>query len=73
MRINLSKKGLGAINRDSGMLAYIGVSGAGLPAAGAGGIGAAIARADSYTALVAAQTPDVLDPVNGVIANDTNV
>ncbi len=61
----------GAISRDSGMLAYIGVNGAGLPAAG--GIGAAVARADNYSALVAGQTLAVSDPVLGLIANDTNV
>jgi hypothetical protein len=61
----------GAINRDAGMLAYIGVNGSGLPAAG--GIGAAVARADTYTALVAGQTLTVADPSKGLIANDTNV
>jgi hypothetical protein len=61
----------GAINRDAGMLAYIGVNGAGLPAAG--GLGAAVARPDSYTALVAGQTLAVSDPAKGVIANDSNV
>jgi len=61
----------GAVNRDAGMLAYIGVNGAGLPAAG--GIGAAVARADVYTALVAGQPLTVADPTKGLIANDTNV
>jgi hypothetical protein len=61
----------GAINRDAGMLAYIGVNGASLPSAT--GISAAVARADTYTALVAGQTLTVSDPSKGVIANDTNV
>jgi len=65
-----------AIGRDAGMLAYIGVNGAGLPAAS--GLGAAVARADSYSSLVpCAATPcpafTVSDPAKGVIANDTNV
>ena len=61
----------GAINRDAGMLAYISVNGASLPTAG--GFGAAVARADTYTAMVAGQPIYVTDPAKGVIANDTNV
>jgi hypothetical protein len=61
----------GAINRDSGMLAYLGVNGAALPTGGV--VGAAVARPDTYTALVAGQTLIVADPAKGLIANDTNV
>jgi hypothetical protein len=61
----------GRINRDAGMLAYIGTNGATLPTGG--GVGAAVARADAYTALVAGQTLSVSDPAKGVIANDSNV
>jgi hypothetical protein len=62
-----------AIARDAGMLAYIGVNGANtLPAAAA--LAPAIARADTYNALLATgQTLTVADPSRGVIANDTNV
>jgi hypothetical protein len=66
--LSLSANG---INRDAGMLAYIGVNGATLPAAGA--IGAAVARADSYPSVVPGVTLTVADPGKGVIANDTNV
>ncbi len=61
----------GAINRDAGMLAYIGVNGALLTTGG--GVGVAVARPDTYTALVAGQTLTVADPARGLIANDTNV
>jgi len=60
-----------AIGRDTGMLAYIGANGAGLPAAVA--IGAATATPDLYNSLVAGQTFTVSDPSKGVIANDINV
>jgi hypothetical protein len=60
-----------AINRDSGMLAYISVNGAGVPAAGL--IAPAVARPDKYNSLVAGQTFTVSDPSKGVMANDTNV
>jgi hypothetical protein len=60
-----------AIGRDSGMLAYISVNGAGLPAAPA--FTAAIARPDTYNSVIAGQTLTVSDPSKGVIANDTNV
>jgi hypothetical protein len=63
-----------ATNRDAGMLAYIGVNGAALPvASGTGVFATAVARADTYNALVAGQTLTVSDPSKGVIANDTNV
>ena len=60
-----------AIERDAGMLAYIGGSGALEPSAAA--FGAAVARADTYNALVAGQTLTVSDPSKGLLANDTNV
>ena len=63
-----------AVARDAGMLAYIGFNGTGLPvAAGAGAFAAAVARADTYNALVPGQTLTVSNPAKGVIANDTNV
>ena len=63
-----------ATARDAGMLAYIGINGSALSVApGSGVFGAAVARADTYNALVAGQTLSVLDPAKGVIANDTNV
>src|SRR6266853_2053705 len=57
--------------RDAGMLAYIGINGAGLPTSPA--IAAAVARADTYNSVVTGQTFTVSDPGKGVIANDTNV
>jgi hypothetical protein len=60
-----------AINRDAGMLAYIGVNGGTAPSSGA--VGAAVAVADTYNALVGGRTLTVSDPSRGVIANDTNV
>ena len=67
-----------ATSRDAGMLAYISVNGAALPAAPT--IAAAVARPDTYSAVVPCAatatscTPlTVSDPVKGVIANDTNV
>src|SRR5271157_318957 len=60
-----------AIARDAGMLAYIGINGGALPAAST--LGAAVARADAYSSLVAGQTFRLSDPSKGVIANDTNV
>ncbi len=62
-----------AIARDAGMLAYIGVNGAGLPAAATGTASAAVASADTYNSVIAGQTLTVSDPAKGVIANDTNV
>jgi hypothetical protein len=62
--------------RDAGMIAYIGVNGAGLPVAqGTAGsvFAAAVARPDTYNTLVAGQPFSVTDPSKGVIANDTNV
>ena len=59
------------INRDAGMLAYIGVNGSQIPAAA--GIGAAQANPDTYNAVVVNQTLTISDPSKGVIANDVNV
>src|SRR5579871_3871483 len=59
------------INRDAGMLAYIGVSGSSLPAAAT--LGAATANSDSYAGLIAGQVFTLSDPSKGVIANDVNV
>ena len=58
-----------SVGRDGGMLAYISVNGAGVPAAAAV---AAVARADSYL-VVPGETLTVSDPAKGLIANDTNV
>src|SRR5882762_3399569 len=71
--LSLSRNGIG---RDGGMLAYIGVNGSGVPAAS--GLGAAVARPDTYNSLVPCAAPPcpaltVSDPGKGVIANDTNV
>ena len=60
-----------AIARDAGMLAYISVNGAGLPAAAA--FTGAVARADTYNSVIAGHTLTVSDPAKGLIANDTNV
>jgi hypothetical protein len=61
-------------DRDSGMLAYIGTNGAGLPvAAGTGIFAAAVARADTYDALSVGEVLTISDTSKGVIANDTNV
>src|SRR6266853_1732497 len=60
-----------AISRDAGMLAYIGVNGAGLPVTPS--IASAVARPDIYLSLIAGKTLIVSDPAKGLIANDTNV
>src|SRR5437016_8666533 len=60
-----------ATARDTGMLAYISVNGAGLPSAPA--LTTAVARADTYNSVIAGQTLTVSDPSKGVIKNDTNV
>ena len=66
-----------AIDRDAGMLAYIGINGSALPAAvGPGGASAfqpAHAVPDAYPSLLAGQSFSVADPSKGVIANDVNV
>ncbi len=58
-----------ATSRDAGMLAYIGVNGAGLPVAPAG----ATANNDTYSSVIPGKTLEVSDPAKGVIANDVNV
>ena len=60
-----------ATERDAGMLAYIGVNGAGLPALPA--LAAAQAVNDTYSSVVPGVTLNVTDPTKGVIANDVNV
>ncbi len=60
-----------AVSRDGGMLAYIGVNGGLVPSAPA--LATAVARPDTYNALVSGQTLTVSDPSKGLIANDTNV
>jgi hypothetical protein len=64
-----------AINRDAGMLAYVGVNGAALPATGVFSAAntAVQAVADTYNAVIAGQTLTVSDPSKGVLANDINV
>jgi hypothetical protein len=60
-----------SVGRDGGMLAYVGVNGAGVPVAPA--LAGAVARPDTYNAVVTGQTLAVLDPGKGLMANDTNV
>jgi hypothetical protein len=59
-----------AVDRDAGMLAYLGINGAGLP--NAAGLGAATANPDAYS-VVPGNTLTVSDLSKGVIANDVNV
>jgi len=61
-----------ATERDAGMLAYIGINGATLPAA-TGAFAPAVANPDTYNALVPGVTLNVSDPSKGVIGNDINV
>src|SRR5579871_661686 len=61
-----------SIERDAGMLAYIGINGSSVPS-NVGALSAAVARADIYNALVSGQPLTVSDPSKGVLANDTNV
>jgi hypothetical protein len=63
-----------AIARDTGMLAYISVNGAGLPTTGAFSAAATAAQAniDSYF-VVGSNTLVVSDPAKGVLGNDVNV
>ena len=58
-----------SVNRDSGMLAYIGVNGSAAPVAPV----SATANNDLYNVLLAGQTFTLSDPSKGVIANDINV
>jgi hypothetical protein len=60
-----------ATGRDAGMLAYISVNGATLPAAPV--FVPAAANPDTYNAVVSGKTLVVSDPAKGVIANDVNV
>ncbi len=60
-----------ATARDTGMLAYINVNAAVLPAAS--GFTAATANPDIYNSIIAGITFNVTDPSLGVIANDVNV
>jgi hypothetical protein len=63
-----------ATGRNAGMLAYIGINGAALPAAsGSGAFGLAVANPDTYKALVAGQPLTISDPSKGLIANDVRV
>jgi hypothetical protein len=68
-----------AVGHDSGMLAYIGSNGSGLPVtAGSGVFSPAVANPDSYASLAPCTTAPcipltVSDPSKGVIANDVNV
>ncbi len=58
-----------AIARDSGMLGYISVNGAGLPTQPV----VAQANPDTYQAIIAGQTLTINDPSKGVLGNDLNV
>ena len=60
-----------AIARDAGMLAYISVNGAALPAASTGAT--VQANPDVYNSVISGQTLTVSDPGKGVLANDVNV
>ena len=65
-----------AIDRDAGMLAYIGINGAGLPAAVGPGGAAHVklrCRQHAYPSLLAGKSFSVSDASKGVIANDVNV
>src|SRR5207237_1171526 len=59
-----------AIAHDAGMLAYIGINGAGLPASPS--IAAAVARPDTYASLLAGTTLTVTDPAKAVAAQHHN-
>jgi len=60
-----------SIGRDSGMLAYIGVNGAGLPSTPA--FAGAAANPDFYNSLIAGKALTISDPAKGVLANDVNI
>jgi hypothetical protein len=60
-----------ATARDAGMLAYIGVNGALMPASTA--LGAAVANPDTFNSVITGHTLTVSDPSKGLIANDVNV
>src|SRR5215469_10614721 len=61
-----------AISRDTGMIAYLSVNGAGVPAAPILAA-AAVANPDTYNSVVTGQTLTVSDPAKGLIANDVKV
>ena len=58
--------------RDAGMLAYIGVNGAALPAVAAFSA-TATANADTYNAIIPGNTFTVASPAKGVIGNDVGI
>jgi hypothetical protein len=60
-----------ASSRDTGMLAYLSINGAGVPVAPI--LAAAVANPDTYNSVVSGQTLIVSDPAKGLIANDVNV
>jgi hypothetical protein len=60
------------IGRDSGMLAYISVNGAALPALPSAAT-TAHANADIYNSVIAGKTLTIADSGKGVIANDVNI
>jgi hypothetical protein len=60
-----------ATARDTGMLAYLSVNGAGLPSDPA--FAGAVANNDVYNSVIPGQTLTVADASKGVIANDINV
>jgi hypothetical protein len=60
-----------ATARDAGMLAYVGINGASVPAASV--LGTSAANADSYNSVISGKTFTVSDPSKGVIANDVNI
>src|SRR5207253_7296619 len=59
--------------RDAGMLAYLSINGADLPAAAKTAFASVKANPDTYNSVIAGQTLIVSDPGKGVIANDINV
>jgi hypothetical protein len=62
-----------AIARDAGMLAYISVNGAALPAAVAAAAAGVLAKPDTYNSIISGHTLVISDPARGVLANDVNV
>ena len=62
-----------SIARDAGMLAYLSINSAALPAAATAAFAAVHANPDTYNSVIAGQTLTVSDPGKGVIANDINV
>jgi len=60
-----------SIERDAGMLAYIGVNGAGLPSTPA--FASPAANPDFYNSVIAGKALTISDPAKGVLANDVNI